>query len=550
MTALDSLLAELDTVSDDRYLGDWLQRNLTLANADAILTRAPQGLIELQRYRHTPVANLVSLAGEREFDQWAARHTQQVVVTILSGMRPPSGWAPGPILSLLESSCSWERLWACSEVLRTQADDAATRAATLRLLSDACTDVRCWAWLCVVRWAENAPAAFLGAIDAAIGLECAELRPVAVWAAWQAKSEQDLPMLLAGALETTAAADALEVASWLGQRAAALAPAIEALFDGDDDDVVDAAVRAFACIAPQRWPRLLECAQERTMATPRQRRGHPVVTPIVVPTRRAGACLTALEELAANIDDEGARAIVALATDERFTAIVGALGERGRAAIPALVNHLATSTGYSRSALHTALGQLGAVEALEAAVHQDPAAAYALTRLGKAAGPVVLRLLESSLDARATRLVLDAVGPEVVDESAIAAIVPHLDSTELFVRLAACAAVARLPCDDRQLVQVASVFASCCANDDPFFCRPYAEAAATLAQVLIDRLGGFSDVTKIRLIEAIGWTGAAALSHIEVLEKLTTCASRPIAAAAALAISRIRNPPPRYRPNQ
>ena len=566
MRELHELLEELDAVVEGRApytLGEWLDGHLSLEHASAMLDRAPCVLDELARHAASPVGHFLwvvagsvaaipsSPSEEDEWRrQWGARHRAQLRATLLAGARPPSGWTPGAVERRLRSPVAWDRLWACSEVLRRELDDDPHRARVLELLRDPDDHVRAWAWLCAVRWAEACPDRVRDPVHRAMDGESLELRPRAVWAAWLTGSDRDLASMLSPCLDAPGAvADALQLAEWLGPACRALAPKIEALTHAGDEDLAAAATWALTATSPERWPRLLALASERVEYAPR--RGARAGEPTLAPSRRASAAIEALADAADHLGDDAVAAILPLAGDPELVELIGALGPRARAATDALLAQLSSSSSSGRiHALYAALGRVGAAAELEAAVARDARAAPALRHLGAAADPILVRLLASPLP-RETLLALVEVAGKLrpASPALVRAVTQQLDDDDAWVRLWACASLAVMPHDDALLSRVASVFVRCCVEHEPFYARAFHHAALALAPVLAERVGQTPELVAIRLLEALGWTSDYGEAHLDALRAIAEAPSRGLRVAARTAIERISDPPPPFRPN-
>lgn len=505
------LLEELDAVVEGRApytLGEWLDGHLSLEHASAILDRAPCVLDELARHAPSPVGHFLwviagSVAGipsppsaeDERRRQWGARHRAQLRATLLAGARPPAGWTPSDVERCLHSPAAWDRLWACSEVLRRELDDEPHCARVLELLRDPDDQVRAWAWLCAVRWAEACPDRVRDHVHRAMERESLELRPRAVWAAWLTGSDRDLASMLSSCLDAPGAVmDALKLAGWLGPACRSLAPKIEALTHADDEDLSVAAIWALAATSAERWPRLLALACEREAYVPR--RGARAGEPILVPSRRASAAAEALEDAADRLGDDAVAAILPLAGDPELVELIGALGPRAHAATEALLGQLAATSSSGRThALYAALGRLGAAAELEATVPRDGRAAPALRHLGAAADPILVRLLASPLPAETLRVLVEVAGKlHPASPALVRAVTLQLDADDAWVRLWACASLAALPHDDALLTRVASVFVRCCVDHEPFYARAFHRGRSPTWVAGSDRSGGWVDM--------------------------------------------------------
>jgi hypothetical protein len=576
---LADLLADLDerlrAAQRSRWgagdIGHWFDRNATFENASAIIDHAPEIVGLLSPTIQAPIGDFYSVGSvgmtfgpsPPEPSQWMKRYDIQRRATLLGSERAPRGWRAPDIVSGLASDAPWDRVWACSEVLRCERDDETVRSAVLTLLTDDVEAVRAWAWLCAVRWAERAPEAVRSAIEKAFQREGAALKPRAAWAAWRAGSSVDFVSAFRPLVsERPGRREVFTVLEWLGQVVGALADDVEELVDNLADRSepnhdrqtwdtleLDTVVGALAAIAPERWQTIFEWCFAQEWFTPapsRRRRPAPeVFAPRLVPTLRARAALSALEGLADRLDDGAVARIVERADDHFFLGLIGAIGPRARAAIPSV----AKRAGHEADEV---LVQLGAADELVKRSATNPHAISALSRIADPT-PHLLRLIRGDGGRERTRIALDIARMcRAHDPLLIDAALQLLEAEDVSVIFAACEYLAHRGKDDEALlVRVASAFARTSATSDEFFSQSFNRAAEALAEICGPGLEGRAPLVAVPLIQALGWTLDWGRPHLESLRAVEGAASTTPAMKRSVkeAIARIEDPPPRFRPN-
>lgn len=300
LAALEACLAGEDA-HGPRELAGFVEQRLRLENALALAARLPRSLAEMFP-NATPLGEWARAAGssydvrptppeeERAF-QWSFRYPAAVVATLARGCRPATGWAPTNRVDAAKSTEPWDRLWALSEVVRLGLPLPDDSEQALAPLDDEDAEVRWWAWLAAVRWAEIEPER--PALREAVAKRAPQAdplaAPIAAWAAMLMNCATGLTPALARSLARPPAeiGDALSLVRRLGAQLEDLSQLIEPLIDDPDEGIASGAVYALMQNTPQRWRRVWALTSETQLHTsPERSRNGPPQT-YTSPTARA-----------------------------------------------------------------------------------------------------------------------------------------------------------------------------------------------------------------------------------------------------------------------
>ncbi len=424
-------------------------------------------------------------------------------------------------------------------------------------LADEDADVRWWAWLTAVRWAEVEPER--QALREAVAKRAPEAdplaAPIAAWAAMLMNCATGLTPALARSLARppTEIGDALSLVSRLGAQLEDLSQLLEPLIDGPDEAIACSAVYALMQNTPHRWRRVWALTSETQLHTSPERRPHGPPHTWTDPTARATSARFALGGAAERLGADAAATFVEHTDQWWVIPIITGLGPHARAAAPALVAKLEAAMGTQYPQVRELVAALGAVggpiawQALERLAATHERIAVHLGGLGRSAASVIGRLLAAPLAPEVHEALLDGLGAMQVPEPSLApAVLPFLESPNLDLRLFAIYAAGAFELDDTTAVRLASTFAACAAEVPPFR-RPLQYAAHSMTPTWASRIDHESDIIAVRCIEALGWTRQYGEDHLPALRAIAARAPTSLRGRYALeAAERISDPEPMF----
>lgn len=500
---------------------------LTLQNAHEVLAASPWSLHDVIGGHASPfvweVSTLRSGASftllketETQPDIWDVRARNACIAMIAAGEYPTPA-----------TRMEWATTLGYVALL-TRADLSEHGARIAEGLASPDARTRRWAWLCAIRVAEmGAGEGLRDSIVRCAAHEEAELLPLAVWALAEVHAPaRELGPRLSRCLDGArkgVVLDALALIRHIGPAASVDSTRLVSHLEHPDEEIRLATITVLAAY-PEHRATIVDVATGAS---------------IEAHVARGALCSVATE-----LDESIVDRFLALVSESLVSDLLGAMGARARRAAPALA-----SAAESSASSAVALGKVGGPVAhaeIERLIVAGNArhGRYALEALEDPLG-LVERLLSSNLSEDRLGSVLEAIPRLRANASSLAASVSTLVRPE---RLWAIAAALSLPIDDAALTHTLGAFVEYCRFEPVYSSRAFHHAARAVAVGAARRLRDPSAMIAARAIEALGWSREYGDEHVPALVKVAR-EGGVLARHAQVAIDRLRDRPPTFRPN-